>query len=140
MCHAHTSGPQSKIKGTIYGTEGITVEFLQDQRPWEVLSADGGDEARTSGDGDAGEVGTWRSVDDDRWFHSLVNLFLRHGGSLETIQELIRGVKARTEEEMENYGPGRIRLRASTCPEEPSIMMDDQKEAEKWEHLEEFRL
>ena len=37
-------------------------------------------------------------------------------------------------------GPGRIRLRASTCLEEPNIMMDDRKEAEKWEHLEELRL
>jgi len=57
-----------------------------------------------------------------------------------TIQELIWGFKARTEEEMENWGPRRIRLRASTYPEEPNIMMDDQKEAEKWEHLEELRL
>ena len=42
------------------------------------------------------------SVDDDGRFPSLVDIFLRHGGPLETIQELIRGVKARTEEEMEN--------------------------------------
>ena len=56
-------------------------------------------------------------------------------GSLETVQELIRGVKARTEEEMENWGPGRIRIRASTDPSEPNIFMDDRKEAEKWEHL-----
>jgi hypothetical protein len=33
-------------------------------------------------------------VDDDGRFPSLVNLFLRHGGSLETVEELIRGVKA----------------------------------------------
>jgi len=79
-------------------------------------------------------------VDDDGRFPSLVDLFLRHGGSLETIQELIRGVKARTEEEMENWGPGRIRLRASTDPSEPNIFLDDRKEAEKWEHLEELRL
>jgi len=132
--------PQSEIKGTIYGIEGITLGFLRDRRPWEDLSADGGDEAGTSGGGDADETGTWRSVDDDRRFPSLVDLFLRHGGSLETVQELIRGVKARTEEEMENWGPRRIRLRASTCLEEPNIMMDDRKEAEKWEHLEELWL
>jgi hypothetical protein len=36
-------------------------------------------------------------VDDDGWFPSLVNLFLRHGGSLETIEELIRGIKARAD-------------------------------------------
>jgi len=79
-------------------------------------------------------------VDDDGKFPSLIDLFLHHGGSLETVQELIRGVKARTEEEMENWGPGRIRIRASTNPSEPNIFMDDRKEAEKWEHLEELRL
>ena len=79
-------------------------------------------------------------MDDDRRFPSLIDIFLRHGGSLETVQELIRGVKARTEEEMENWGPSRIRLRASTDPEEPNIMIDDRKEAEKWEHLKELRL
>jgi len=41
---------------------------------------------------------------------------------------------------MEHWGPGRIRLRASTSPDEPNIMMDDRNEAEKWEHLEELRL
>jgi len=56
------------------------------------------------------------------------------------VQELIQGVKARTEEEMEHWGLGRIRLRASTSPDEPNIMMDDQKEAKKWEHLEELHL
>jgi len=103
------------------------------------LSTVGEDEAGTSGGGDTGETGTWRTVDDDARFPSLVDLFLHHEGSLETIQELIWGIKARTEE-MENWGPGRIHLRASTCPEEPNIMMDDRKEAEKWEHLKELRL
>ena len=37
-------------------------------------------------------------------------------------------------------GAGRIRLRASTSLDEPNIMMDDQKETEKWEHLEELCL
>ena len=41
-------------------------------------------------------------MDDDGRFPSLVNLFLRHGGSLETVLELIQGVKARTEEELEH--------------------------------------
>jgi hypothetical protein len=41
---------------------------------------------------------------------------------------------------MENCGPGQIRIRASTDPSEPNIFMDDRKEAEKWEHLEELRL
>ena len=41
---------------------------------------------------------------------------------------------------MENWGPSRIRIRASTDPLEPNIFMDDRKEAEKWEHLEELRL
>ena len=79
-------------------------------------------------------------MDDNGRFPSLSDLFLRHGGSLETVQELIWGVKARTEEEMENWGPRRIRIWASTDPFEPNIFMDDRKEAEKWEHLEELRL
>jgi hypothetical protein len=41
---------------------------------------------------------------------------------------------------MENWCPDRIRIRASTDPSEPNIFMDDRKEAEKWEHLEELRL
>ena len=79
-------------------------------------------------------------MDDNGRFPSLIDLFLRHGGSLETVQELIRGVKARTEEEMENWCPGRIHIRASTDPSEPNIFMDDRKEAEKWEHLKELHL
>jgi len=79
-------------------------------------------------------------VDDDGRFPSLIDLFLHHGGSLETIEELIRGVKACAEVEMENWCPDRIRIRASTDPSEPNIFLDDQKEAERWEHLEELRL
>jgi hypothetical protein len=79
-------------------------------------------------------------VDDDGRFPSLVDLFLRHGGSLETVEELIRGVKARADQEMENWCPDRIRIRASTDLSEPNIFFDDRKEAEKWEHVEELRL
>ena len=78
--------------------------------------------------------------DDDGRFPSLVNLFLRHGGSLEIVEELIRGVKARADQEMENWCPDRIRIRASTDLSEPNIFFDDRKEAEKWEHVEELRL
>ena len=69
-----------------------------------------------------------------------LTLFLRHGGSLETVEEFIRGVKARADQEMENWCPDRIRIRASIDPSEPNIFFDDQKEAEKWEYLEELRL
>jgi len=51
-------------------------------------------------------------VDNDGRFPSLVDFFLHHGGSLETIEELIRGVKARADHEMENWCPDRIRIRA----------------------------
>jgi len=94
--------PQSEIKGTIYGIEGIALGFLRERRPWEDHNPAEEDEAGTSGGGGATETGTWRTVDDDGRFPSLIDLFLRHGGSLETVQELIRGVKARTQEEMEN--------------------------------------
>jgi hypothetical protein len=78
-------GPPSEIKGTIYGNEGIALGFLEGRRPWEDLCAGGGDGAGTSGGGEADEAGTWRSVDDDGRFPSLVDLFLRHGGSLKTV-------------------------------------------------------
>ena len=58
--------PHSEIKGTIYGVEGIASGFLEGRRPWEDLSSDGGEEAGTSGGGEADESGTWTSVDDDR--------------------------------------------------------------------------
>ena len=131
--------PRSKIKGTIYGIEGIAPEFLEGRQSWHH-NGGGGDEAGNFGGGDTDEAGTWRSVDHDGQFPSLVDVFLRHGGLLERVQELIRGVKVHTEEEMEHWGLGRIHLRASTSLDEPNIMMDDRKEAEKWEHLEELRL
>ena len=86
--------PQSEIKGTIYGIEGIAPGFLRECRSWEDRIPAEEDEAGTSGGGGASETGTWNP--------SLIDLFLRHGGSLETVEELIRGVKAREDEEMEN--------------------------------------
>ena len=56
------------------------------------------------------------------------------------VQKLIRGIKECMKEELEQWGPWRIGLRCSTSLEEPNIVMDDRKEAEKWEHLEELRL
>jgi len=79
-------------------------------------------------------------VDDDGRFPCLVNLFLRHEGSLKTVENLIRSVKARADREMENWCPDRIRIRASIDPSEPNIFLDDRKEAEKWEHIKELRL
>jgi len=107
---------------------------------WEDRIPAEEDEAGTSSGGGASETGTWKTVDDDGRFPSFIDLFLCHGGSLETVQELIQGVKACAEEEIENWCPDRIRIRASTDPSEPNIFLDDQKEAEKWEHLEELRL
>ena len=77
--------PQSEIKGTIYGIEGIAPGFLRERRPWEDTNAAAEDEAGTLGVGGAGETGTWRTVDDDGRFPSLIDLFLHHGGSLETV-------------------------------------------------------
>ena len=101
--------PQSEIKGSLYDIDGIALGFLRDRRPWEEPNAEDGDDAGTSGGGDANETGTWGSVHDDRRFPSLIDIFLRHGGSLETVQELIRGVKARIEEEVENRSLHRSR-------------------------------
>jgi len=41
---------------------------------------------------------------------------------------------------MGNWCPDWIRIRASTDPSKPNIFLDDWKEAEKWEHVEELRL
>jgi len=42
-------------------------------------------------------------VDDDGRLSCLVDLFLHHRGSLETVENLICGVKARADREMENW-------------------------------------
>jgi len=133
------ANPDSEIRRTIYGMDGIAPGFLWGRRPWEERVPSEEDEAGTSGGGGS-ETGTWKIVDDDGRFPSLVDLFLRHGGSLEMVEELIRGVKVRADQEMENWCPDRIRIRASTDPSEPNIFLDDRKEAEKWEHVEELRL
>jgi len=132
--------PESEIRRTIYDMDGIALGFLRERRSWEDRIPTEEDDAGTSGGDGGSETGTWKTVDDDGWFPSLVDLFLRHGGSLETIEELIHGVKARADQEMKNWCPDRIRMRASTDPSEPNIFLDDRKEAEKWEHVEELRL
>jgi len=132
--------PESEIRRTIYGMDENAPGFLQERRVWEDRVPAKEDEAGTSGGGGSGETGTWKTVDDDRRFPSLVDLFLCHGGSLETVEDLIRSVKARADQEMENWCPDRIRIRASTDPSEPNIFLDDRKEAEKWEHVEELCL
>ena len=89
--------PDSEIRRTIYGLDGIAPGFLRGRRPWEERVPSEEDEIGTSEGGGGSKTGTWKTVDDDGRFPSLVDLFLRHGGSLETVEELIRGVKARTD-------------------------------------------
>jgi len=132
--------PESEIRRTIYGMDGIAPGFLQECRSWEDRIPAEQDEAGTLGGGGGSETGTWKMVDDDGRFPSFVDMFLRHRGSLGTVEELIRGVKARADQEMENWCPDRIRIQASTDPSEPNIFLDDRKEVEKWEHVEELRL
>jgi hypothetical protein len=54
--------PSSKIKGTLYGIEGIAPGFLEGRRPWEDVAgtsrAGGEDEAGAFGGGEAGEAKT----------------------------------------------------------------------------------
>jgi len=128
--------PESEIRGTIYGMDGIAPRFLRERQAWEDRIPTEEDEAGTLGSQD----GTWKTVDNDGRFPSLIDLFLHHEGSLETVENLIRSVKARADQEMENWFPNRIRIWASTDPSEPNIFLDDRKEAEKWEHVEELRL
>ena len=131
--------PDSEIRRTIYGMFGIAPGFLRGRRSWEERVPSVEDEIGTSEGGGGSKTGTWKMVDDDGRFPSLVDLFLRHGVSLKTVEELIRGVKARADQEMENWCPNRIRIWASTDPSEPNIFLDDRKEVEKWEHVEELR-
>jgi hypothetical protein len=125
--------PNSEIKGTLYGIQGVAPSYLEGRRPWEDVAGTSGareeDRARTSG-----------SVEEDGRFPSLVDLFLRHRRSLEVVQELIRGIKEHTKEEIEHWGPRNIRLRCSMSLEELNIVMNYRQEAEKWEQLEELRL
>jgi len=94
---------ESEIRRTIYDMDGIAPGFLREPRSWEDLIPAEEDEAGTSGGGGGGETGSWKTVDNDGRFPSFIDLFLRHGGSLETVEELIRGVKARADQEMENW-------------------------------------
>jgi hypothetical protein len=54
--------PSPKIKGTLYGIEGIAPGYLKGRLPWEDVAgtsgASGEDEARTSGGDEAEETGT----------------------------------------------------------------------------------
>jgi len=131
--------PQYEIKGTIYGIDGMAPGFLRERQSWEDRIPAEEDEAGTSGGGGTSGTGTWKTVDNDGRFPSLIDLFLCHGGSLETVEVLIQGVMAHADQEMENWCPDQIRIRASTDPSEPNIFLDDRKEAEKWEHIEELR-
>ena len=81
--------PQSEIRRTIYGMDGIAPGFLRERRSWEdrVVAYD-----LRHGRCGGSETGTWKTMDDDGRFPYLVDLLLRHGGSLETVEELIRGV------------------------------------------------
>ena len=103
MCYAHAGGPPIQ-------NQGLPLRYRWNRPGISPSSATVGgpqhrgvDDAGTSSGGDTNETGTWGSVDADGRFPSLIDIFLGHGGSLETVQELIRGVKARTEEEMENW-------------------------------------
>ena len=90
--------------------DGIALGFLRERRAWEDHISGEEDEAGTSGGGGSSETGTWKTVDDAGRFPSLVDLFQHHGGSLETVEDLIRGVKVRADQEMENWCPDRIRI------------------------------
>ena len=65
-CMMRTSvDPQSEIKGTVYGIEGIAPGFLRERRPWEDHKPTEEDEAGTSGGDATNETGTWKTVDDE---------------------------------------------------------------------------
>jgi len=50
--------PQSEIKGTMYGMDGIAPGFLRERRSWEYRVPIEEDEIGTSGGGGSSETGT----------------------------------------------------------------------------------
>jgi len=50
--------PQSEIRHTIYGMDGIALGFLREHRSWEDRILTEEDEAGTSGGGGGSETGT----------------------------------------------------------------------------------
>ena len=67
---------ESEIRRTIYGMDGIAPVFLRERRSWEDRIPTEEDEAGMSGGGGGSKTGTWKMVDDDGRFPSLVDLFL----------------------------------------------------------------
>jgi hypothetical protein len=53
--------PESEIKRTLYGMDGIAPGFLRERRAWEDRFPSEEDEIGSSGSKD----GTWKTVDDD---------------------------------------------------------------------------
>jgi len=66
--------PDSEIRRTIYGMDGIAPEFLWGRRSWEERVPSEEDEIGTSGGGGSSEAGTWKTMDDDGRFPSLVDV------------------------------------------------------------------
>ena len=114
--------PESAVKGTLCGVEGVASGYLKGRRPW------------------ADEAGTSDASEEDPRFPTLVDLMVRHGGSTDIAETLLRGIKECSKEELQYWGPGRIRLRDPVMLEEPLLEMDDREEVEKWEHVKELRL
>jgi len=50
--------PESEIRRTIYGMDGMAPGFLRERRSWEDRIPAEEDEARTSGGSGGGETGT----------------------------------------------------------------------------------
>jgi hypothetical protein len=80
--------PESEIKGTLYSIEGGALGYLEGRRPWA-------DEAGTSG-----------ADDEDLRFPSLIDLFVRHGGLVDVAETLLQGIKVRSKEDLQYWGPG----------------------------------
>jgi hypothetical protein len=112
--------PESEIRRTIYSMDGIAPGFLRERRAW-----------RTAFPPRRMRLGrrVVKMAPGRRW--------TTMGGSPPS---LTCSCAMRADLEMENWCPDRIRIRASTDPSEPNIFLDDRKEAEKWEHVEELRL
>jgi len=62
------------------------------------------------------------------------------GGSTDIAKTLLRGIKERSREELQYWGPRRIRLWDPVMLEEPLLEIVDREEVEKWEHVDELKL
>jgi hypothetical protein len=107
---------------TTYGPKGVAPGYFVSKAPW------------------ADEAGPSEFGEEDQRFPTLVNLMLRHGGTTEFAENILRSVKERAKEELPYWRTQKFCLLDTVLSEEALLEMDNRAEVEKWENVEELRL